>query len=86
MMGYALTYCTYALQNYDIPTNYTARTQVKDLTITADPQGYISDRAADARNLILANKQQIAVTVDRMRLSIQHSAFQLVELTVRMTL
>ena len=62
MMGYALTYCTYALQNYDIPTNYTARTQVKDLTITADPAGYVSDRSADAMNLLNSNKNQIAAT------------------------
>ena len=62
LMGYALTYCTYALQNYDIPTNYTSRTQVKDLTITADPQGYVSDRSADAMNLLNSNKNQIATT------------------------
>ena len=56
-----------AMQNYPINPQYTSQTQVFDNTITKDPAGYISDRHADARNLILSNKTQIAVTaVDRM--------------------
>ena len=67
VFNYARDMAIQAMQNYPINPTYTGESQVFDLTITKDPAGYISDRHADARDLILANKTQIAVTaVDRM--------------------
>ena len=54
-------------QNYPLVLAHSSEVQFFDTSITADTAGYISNLVADARTLILANKNQIAETaVDRM--------------------
>ena len=55
------------MQNYPLTLSYTTEAQYFDTSITTDTAGYINNLVADARTLIIANKNQIAAcAVDRM--------------------
>ena len=66
-LNYARDLAIKVAQNYPLVLNHTSEKQFFDTTITHDVDGYINNQVADARNLILSNKNQIAETaVDRM--------------------
>ena len=55
------------MQNYPLTLAHSTQQQFFDSTITFDTDGFIDNKVADARTLILSNKNQIAETaVDRM--------------------
>ena len=55
------------MQNYPLTLVHSTETQYFDTSITTDTAGYINNLVADARTLIISNKNQIAAcAVDRM--------------------